>query len=107
MPEDVTKKLTVKLTVTFATGLPMGTRGSFKHEGQVWLAYPSRKQSRLFALVDRMVGALGRIQVECIAWISGHPEDAARVAMLLQIIAHADAIKREVIEGKVPSRADR
>jgi hypothetical protein len=101
MLEDITKRL----PVTFAVGLPLGTRATFRHDGQTWLAYPAKKQQVLFALVDRMVGALARIQGEAITWLSGHPEDATRVAMLLKIIAHA--IKREVIEDKVPSGADR
>jgi hypothetical protein len=103
MPEDVTKRL----AVTFADGLPLGKRASFRHDGQAWLAYPAKKQQVLFALVDRMVGALARIQAEAIRWLSAHPDDAARVAMLLRIIADANRIKEDVIENKAPAKADR
>ncbi len=101
MPENVTKRL----AITFRVGLPLGHSATFTHDGELWIAYPAAKQKTLFALTDRMAGALGRIQNHLIRWLSNHPEDADRVAMLLRIIADAGRTKDAVIEDKARVRA--
>jgi hypothetical protein len=96
MPPDVVK--TKK--VTFATGLPMGERGTFTHDGDLWIAYRRNKNQRIFALVDRLVGIHSRINREMIRWINARPHDAELVVRVLEMTRRADELHKELITEK-------
>lgn len=96
MPEDIQKRL----NVTFGTGLPLGTRATFTHDRQLWIAYPATKQAQIHACIDRLAGSLTRIKKQLIAWLSTQPDDAQRVALLLNILAHAEQIQNEILTEK-------
>lgn len=97
MPEPVTKRL----QVTFNTGLPLGTRGTFTHDGQRWIAVPADKYHRLTALIDRSLGVLDGIERHMTNWVAGHPHDTERVGMLLAGIARAREYSDEIAIDKV------
>lgn len=73
---DPTAKVTKKIQVTFTTGLPMGACARFKHEGEIWIAYPAKKNSRILAVIDRFLGIYGGIIDNTVRIINRHPENA-------------------------------
>lgn len=97
MPEPIEKRV----KVTFHTGLPLGTRGTFTHDGQRWIAVPADKYQRLTATIDRLLGVLGGIERHMTNWVAGHPHDTERVAMLLAGIARARQLSDEIARDKV------
>lgn len=96
MPEDITKRL----AVTFSTGKPLGVHAHFKHEGAHWIAYPATKNTRIFAVIDRMVGIFGRIHDDMTRWINDWPNDAERVVGVLESVNRARNLQRELINEK-------
>lgn len=96
MPQPVTKRL----NVTFHTGLPLGTRATFTHEGQRWIAIPDTKHSRIGAVMNRMLWALAWIRDDLTRWLSANPGDATRIATILAVIAKADQANRELALDK-------
>jgi hypothetical protein len=96
MPPDVVK--TKK--VTFATSLPMGERGTFTHDGELWIAYRRSKNQRIFALIDRLIGIHAGITKEMITWINKRPGDADLAAYVLQRVAVARKLQQELIVEK-------
>lgn len=91
---------THKLTVTFADSLPMGTRGTFTHDGQMWVAYPADKNQRIFTLVDRLVGIHAGIYKEMVRWINARPGDAELVTRVLEKVGRAQQLHQELITEK-------
>lgn len=95
--EDIVKKI----NVTFTRGLPFGDQGTFKHDGQSWTAYPTRKQSRILAVVDRLLGSQRALGRDMVAWLNTHPEDAERVLMLIERINDGAALYETLVVEKV------
>lgn len=96
MPQPVTKRL----NVTFNTGLPLGTRGTFTLDGQRWIALPDDKYQRIGAVMDRMIGALTWIRDELTRWLAANPGDATRIAAILAVIARADHNRKDLALDK-------
>lgn len=90
--------------VTFSTGLPLGTRATFTHEGQTWVALPLDKLRAERVVTDLLIGVLNQIRGQMTRWLAANPEDATRVGMLLQAIAHADAIATQASVDKSKAR---
>lgn len=85
MPEPITKRK----AVTFANGLPLGTHATFDHDGQKWIAYPARKDARIVAVMDRMLGILSRITEDALRSINAHPDNAQVAVLAASIVASA------------------
>lgn len=96
MPKDEVKRL----QVTFAKSLPMGTRGTFAHEGELWIAYPASKNRRINAALDRLIGNHNRIRKEMIRWINTRPQDAELVVHALEIAKGVDEFVNEIMVEK-------
>lgn len=96
MSETVVKSL----KVSFNKSLPMGTRGTFTHEGEIWICYPAKKNQQLWAVTDRLIGIHRAIQDDLIAWINDWPTDAARVAAVLERVARGLALHEELVHDK-------
>jgi hypothetical protein len=92
MPPDVVKQK----KVTFATSLPMGERGTFTHDGELWIAYRRSKNQRIFSLIDRLIGIHAGITKEMIMWINARPGDAELVARVLERTEWARKAQREL-----------
>lgn len=86
--------------VTFGNGLPLGEHAVFKHEGKMWIAYPAKKNERILAVIDRMIGIYARITADMIRWINSHPQDAQRVAWLAENVGRAQALRAELVAEK-------
>lgn len=97
---DITKSL----KVTFANSLPMGTRGTFTYEKELWIAYPATKNQRVFAVVDRLLGIHKAIIKDTLASINDHPEDAARQLIIVERAARALELHDELLIEKTESR---
>jgi hypothetical protein len=93
-----------RVNVTFRDGLPLGTHGSFKHEGEWWIAVPVDKHTRIVTVTDRLIGALNIIRTQLTHWVTVHPEDAERVVMILTTIAQAEEIARQGTIDKVEAQ---
>jgi hypothetical protein len=98
--EPVTKRI----NVTFRDGLPLGTRGSFTHGGQRWIAVPLEKYSAITAVTDRLLGIIGNIQGQMTRWVTAHPEDAERVVMILAAVARAEEAAQQAADDKTRAR---
>lgn len=85
MPEPITKRL----AVTFSDGLPLGTHGSFKHDGQTWIAYPAKKDARIMSVIDRMLGIFSRITADALRSINAHPDNPDLCALAASIVGSA------------------
>jgi hypothetical protein len=95
MPDETkTKK------VTFATSLPMGERGTFTHDGDIWIAYRASKNQAIHALVDRLIGLHAGVQREMLRWINARPQDADLVAQVLRWTTQARKVQHELIQQK-------
>lgn len=100
MSETVVKKV----SVSFNDGLPLGTHATFKHNGEMWTAFPSKKYAAITTVTDRLIGALANIRGQMTRWVSSHPEDAERVVMILQTIARANEFEQQAIQDKTKAR---
>lgn len=90
-PEIKTKK------VTFETGLPMGTRATFTHEGQRWIAYPQTKSEAVRAVIDRLIGTVDRVHEDLVRWINRRPADAADITRIMARIVPAKQLAEEKV----------
>lgn len=102
MPEDIVKKI----AVTFGTGLPLGTHAKFKHNGEIWIAYPVKKNTHIVTVIDRMIGIFSTIQRDMINWLNTMPEDADRTIMILESVARAKKLQQELIEEKIEGQTE-
>lgn len=100
MPPDIVKQK----KVTFATSMPMGTRATFTHEGELWIAYPQSKSQRILAVTDRLIGLHAGIAKEMVRWINARPQDADLIARVLERTASARKIQQELICEKTEAR---
>ena len=82
---------TKSVKVTFTEGeLPGGRHATFKVGKEQWTAWPNSKHAANMTIIDRLIGALSRVRVQCINWLNAWPQDAQRVA------AEASAEKGQV-----------
>lgn len=98
----MTETVTKRKQVTFDDGLPLGTRGTFTHDGELWIAYPASKNQRIVAVIDRMLGILSRISGDALRSINGHPgntELAAFAARVLQAGHHGNDLAGEKVKA--------
>lgn len=95
MPDEVKQK-----KVTFATSLPMGERGTFTHDGSLWIAYRANKNQAINALLDRLIGLHRCISNEMLRWINERPQDGELIARVLTMTQRAEALRTELIEEK-------
>jgi hypothetical protein len=86
--------------VTFAKSLPMGTRATFTHDGELWIAYPRNKNQAIFAAVDRLIGLHAGVRHEMVRWINKRPQDAELVAQVLRWTTQAQKTEREIVVEK-------
>jgi hypothetical protein len=93
-----------RLKVTFSKSLPLGTRGTFTHDGELWIAYPAAKNQRLFAVTDQLIGLHAGITQEMIRWINERPEDARFITRVLDWTKRAREIHAEIAIDKTEAR---
>lgn len=86
--------------ITFAKSLPMGTRGTFMHDGELWIAFPAWKNQRINAMLDRLIGLHRLTTKRMVSWINRRPQDAELVAEVLEITSGAQALYEELIHEK-------
>lgn len=70
--------------VTFSRGLPRGTIATFNYEGQKWVAYPQEKFDAIQRVQNRLFATVERVHKDLLSWINAHPENASRVARILE-----------------------
>jgi hypothetical protein len=96
---------TVKtLKVTFSQSLPLGTRGTFTYDKELWIAYPRLKHQRIHATVDRLIGLHDGITREMLRWINERPEDARFIVRVLDWTKRAREIHAEIAIEKTEAR---
>lgn len=100
MSETVVKKM----AITFDDGLPLGVRGTFKNDGEIWIAVPIKKYSATQAVSDRLLGALARVRGQMTRWVSSHPEDAERVVMILETLKEAAEAHEAALTDKIEAQ---
>jgi len=93
-----------RIAVDFGTGLPNGTCATFKHDGELWIAYPQSKNKRILAAVDRIIGITDRIEKDMIRWINKWPEDGSRVAEVMILVARIHALKNDLAVNKIEAQ---
>jgi isocitrate dehydrogenase len=86
--------------VTFSSTLPMGTRGTFAHEGELWIAYPASKNQCIHAVIDKLIGIHKRIADDMVTWINVRPQDADLIARVLPRVTRARNTYQELITEK-------
>jgi len=98
---------TKKIAITFFEGeLPGGTHAVFKVGRQQWTAWPNTKFQANLAITDRLIGALHRVRAQAIMFINAHPQDAGRIAKLLEIARQADEVAAEAAITKIRVQTD-
>lgn len=80
------QRLSKKLLVTFDEGLPMGTCARFTHEGEIWIAYPAKKNARILSVLDRLLGIYGGMTDNVVRCLNNHPDNAAMQELAVQIL---------------------
>lgn len=100
----MSEPLTKSLKVTFQNTLPLGTRGTFTHDKELWIAYPATKNQRLFAVTDRLLGVHKAIIRDSLALINDHPEDAPRLLGIIERATAALALHDELLTEKTEAR---
>lgn len=101
----MTESRTRRCQVTFETSLPMGTVGRFTLDGERWIALPQAKYTRILTIIDLMLGQNARIRTELVRWINHWPDDAARVAGVLEMVGRVEELSSEVITEKTEANA--
>lgn len=91
---DPTAKITKKLQVTFTTGLPMGTCARFKHEGEIWIAYPAKKNSRILAIIERFLGIYGGITDNIVATLNRYPDNPGVQELAVSCLGSVDRARK-------------
>lgn len=97
MPEDVSKRI----DVTFGTGLPLGTHASFRHQGEIWIAFPAAKNARILSIIDRMLGIFTRVTTDMVRIINDHPEDTPRIVKILEYADQGRKLQSDIANDKV------
>ena len=91
--------MTVKrVQVTFDNSLPLGTRGTFIHDKQLWIAVPMDKWTATVTVTDRLLGITGRARTALTQWMRGQVAssgDVARILGVLEILSTAEELVHE------------
>ena len=95
---------TKSVKITFADGLPLGTRGTFRRDGQWWIALPMSKYQRITAVIDRLLGVHAGIASEMLRWINARPQDAELITHVLERTALARSVHRRYALEKTEAR---
>lgn len=101
----MSEPVTAMRKLTFHTGLPVGTRATFTHEGEPWIALPKNKYVAILTICDNLIGALNNTRRQCINWINAWPSDATKVAKVLEIVRAADEKAQTATLEKVETNA--
>lgn len=96
MPEatNETTRLTKQLQVTFDTGLPLGTCARFKHDGEIWIAYPAKKNARILAVIDRFLGIYGAMTDNIVRSLNKHPDNAGVRELAVSCLGSVDRARQ-------------
>ena len=100
MAVDVTKSV----KVTFANGLPMGTRGTFTYEKELWIAYPAKKNQQLFSVTNRMLNIYDAITDDMIRWINERPGDTDLVLRVMERVGRAREFYNKLLMETIETR---
>lgn len=84
----------------------MGTRGTFTYNDQLWIAYPSKKNTRILTVIDRLIGIHEAITRDMISWINARPQDAELVTKVLERVARAKQIHDELVHEKAKAATE-
>ena len=95
---------TKSVKITFADGLPLGARGTFKRNGQWWIAVPMSKYQRITAVIDRLLGVHAGIASEMLRWINARPQDIELITRVLERTALARSVHRQYALEKTEAR---
>lgn len=94
-PVNTDVRVTKKLPVTFDSGLPMGTCARFTYEGQIWIAYPSKKNARIMAVMDRLLGLYDRMIDNTVRVINNHPGNAGVQELVVSNLISVEAAQQK------------
>lgn len=83
--------LTKSIKVNFDDGLPIGTRGTFNLDGELWIAVPMQKYVDICTMIDKMLNTYARIADEMLTWVNRHPGD---VDLITDIISRVKEMRR-------------
>jgi hypothetical protein len=86
MSEPTTKRK----AVTFSDGLPLGRDASFTHDDELWIAYPARKNARIVAVLDRLLGIYSTMTANVVRSLNEHPENAGVHTLATSILGSVD-----------------
>lgn len=96
----MTETKTVSKKLTFNDGLPLGIHATFTHEGQKWIAHPLTKYRKITAVMDRILGLHSYVNKLMIFWVNSWPEDAEKVAKVMEVTQRARAEGKAVAMEK-------
>lgn len=94
-PVDTNIRVTKKIAVTFDSGLPMGTCARFKHDGEIWIAYPAKKNARIVAVMDRILGLYDRMIDNTVRVLNNHPDNAGVQELAVTNLVSAEAAQKK------------
>ena len=89
------ERVTKKISVTFDSGLPMGTCARFKHEGEIWIAYPSKKNARILRVIDRLLGIFDRMTDNTVRILNNHPGNAGVQELAVSNLGSVEGARQE------------
>lgn len=90
--------------VTFAHGLPLGEHAYFQVDKERWIAYPAKKISLVFAIMDRLIGIHNAITKDMIGWINERPQDTELISRVLDRTNKARELTKQIIIDKVEAK---
>lgn len=96
MPEDTTSRK----QVTFTDGLPCGTRATFKHDDQFWVAYPASKDAAIVAVLDRLLGVLAKMNDQALRSINAHPDNPELMEFAARILGTTAAARELAVDKR-------
>lgn len=97
MPEHVTKDL----KVTFKNARPMGIHATFNHDGEIWIAHSGKRDQKIWALIDRLVGIHAATTRDMVSWINARPGDAELVMKVLERTERARNLHAQLVSEKM------
>lgn len=77
----------------------MGTRATFTHDGEKWIAYPQAKMAAVEALTHKLIGTIDRVHGDLVRWINRCPADAAGIAAIMARTGGAQQLAKERIQA--------
>lgn len=95
VPQDQVKSK----KVTFGTGRPRGTCGTFMHEGERWIAYPESKVAGVAVAMEHMLATIERIREDAVRWINTHPESAIQATDIIERTNRLNELATEKVKA--------